>query len=209
MHFLLSRKNMVKVLKFQSVRKFLILGVEMNVEVVIEGNDVSRVHARVNLKDDRYIIEDLGSFNGTFVNTVPITEPTEIKHMDVIQIGTSMLVFNDPDALAPTRFDPSATQDGSVANCSFEFMKFVVGRLERNIGEVFKGKDEIIRDIIICLLADGHILIEDAPGLGKSILAQALSKSIQSSYKRIQFTPDMLPSDITGMNIFDEKTRGF
>jgi MoxR-like ATPase len=178
-------------------------------EVVIDGNDVSRVHARVSLRDKRHIIEDLGSFNGTFVNAVPITEPTEIKHMDVIQIGSSMLVFNDPDALAPSRFDPSATQDGSAANCSFEFMKFVVGRLERNIGEVFKGKDEVIRNIIICLLADGHILIEDAPGLGKSILAQALAKSIQSSYRRIQFTPDMLPSDITGMNIFDEKTRDF
>lgn len=178
-------------------------------DVVIEGNDVSRIHARVSVKEGRYTIEDLGSFNGTFVNSVPVNGPMEIKHMDVIQIGSSMLVFNNPDALPATRFDPSATQDGSVANCSFEFMKFVIGRLEKNISEVFKGKENIVRDILICLFADGHVLIEDAPGLGKSILAQTLAKSIQSTYRRIQFTPDMLPSDITGMNIFDEKTRDF
>jgi MoxR-like ATPase len=88
-------------------------------------------------------------------------------------------------------------------------MAHIIKELERNIAVVFKGKPEVIRNLIICLLADGHILIEDVPGVGKSILAQALAKSIQGTYKRIQFTPDMLPSDITGMSIYNEDERNF
>jgi MoxR-like ATPase len=67
----------------------------------------------------------------------------------------------------------------------------------------------VIRNLIVCLFADGHLLLEDAPGVGKSVLAQTLAKSIQGVYRRIQFTPDMLPSDVTGMNIYDEGAKQF
>ncbi|OGV52060.1 MAG: hypothetical protein A2017_03585 [Lentisphaerae bacterium GWF2_44_16] len=88
-------------------------------------------------------------------------------------------------------------------------MGHIIKKLETNISKVFKGKPEIIRNLLLCLFSDGHILIEDAPGVGKSILAQALAKSIQGVYKRIQFTPDMLPSDITGVSIYNEKNQDF
>ncbi|MDD3119558.1 MAG: AAA family ATPase [Victivallales bacterium] len=182
----------------------IIIGRDYDCDIVLNSRDVSRRHARVVRCGDRTVIEDLQSANGTFVNSGPIEAPCELKHLDRIQIAGSVFVYNDPDNLADNGF-----RDGQANPHTFEFMHGVVAKLENNIGRVFKGKPEIIRNVLIALLADGHVLLEDTPGVGKSILAQALSKSIQGTYKRIQFTPDLLPSDILGMNIYDENTKEF
>ncbi len=77
-----------------------------------------------------------------------------------------------------------------------------------NIKKVIKGKDEVIEKVLIATLSKGHILIEDVPGVGKTTLAKALAQSMDLSYKRVQFTPDLMPSDIIGINIYD-KNRNF
>jgi len=84
-----------------------------------------------------------------------------------------------------------------------------IDKLIKNIQSVIVGKEEPIKLLIVSLLAKGHILIEDTPGLGKTILARALSKSISTRLKRVQCTPDLLPSDITGVSIYNEKERSF
>ncbi|HSG31311.1 MAG TPA: MoxR family ATPase [Thermodesulfobacteriota bacterium] len=84
-----------------------------------------------------------------------------------------------------------------------------VNLLERNIQKVVKGKKEVIRDVIVALLSGGHVLIEDVPGVGKTTLAQSLAKSTNLSYNRIQFTSDLLPSDILGVSIFDQNKTEF
>jgi len=84
-----------------------------------------------------------------------------------------------------------------------------VNALEQNIQKVVKGKKDVIRDVIVALLSGGHVLIEDVPGVGKTTLAQSLAKSTSLSYNRIQFTSDLLPSDILGVSIFDQKTSEF
>ncbi len=84
-----------------------------------------------------------------------------------------------------------------------------IEKLIDNIQSVFIGKDESVRLVVISLLAKGHILIEDTPGLGKTILARALSQSISGTLNRVQCTPDLLPSDITGVSIYNEKERIF
>ncbi|MFA7231278.1 MAG: AAA family ATPase [Victivallaceae bacterium] len=186
----------------------VVVGRDSECNIVITKSDASRKHARIFRDGNRFILEDLKSVNGTFVNSTPIADKCEIKHMDIIQIGSCMLVFNDPDN--PSKLDAENTKTKTLdVNFSFDFIKYVVKKLEENIGRVFKGKPEVIRNVVVCLFADGHLLIEDAPGVGKSMLAQTLAKSIQANYKRIQFTPDMLPSDITGMNIYDETTKEF
>jgi MoxR-like ATPase len=81
--------------------------------------------------------------------------------------------------------------------------------LEENIAKVIRGKREVIRLATICLLAKGHVLIEDVPGVGKTTLAQALARSLGLSFQRIQFTSDLLPSDIIGVSIFNQKTQSF
>ena len=72
--------------------------------------------------------------------------------------------------------------------------------IKENIKKVIVGKSAVIDLILTALLANGHILLEDVPGTGKTILAKSLAKSIDANFKRIQFTPDLLPSDITGLN---------
>ncbi|MFA7533218.1 MAG: MoxR family ATPase [Tissierellaceae bacterium] len=78
-----------------------------------------------------------------------------------------------------------------------------------NLKEVILGKDHVLKNVLICLLARGHLLIEDVPGVGKTSLAKALAKSLDLSYKRIQFTPDLMPSDILGINIYDRDSGTF
>jgi MoxR-like ATPase len=81
--------------------------------------------------------------------------------------------------------------------------------LEGNIAGVLLGKPEVIRLAVVALLAEGHLLIEDVPGIGKTLLAKALARSIGCSFHRIQFTPDLLPSDVLGTSIFHQGTGGF
>ncbi|MCK5316426.1 MAG: AAA family ATPase, partial [Anaerolineales bacterium] len=82
-------------------------------------------------------------------------------------------------------------------------------RLRENIQKVIVGKDEPILLTLVSVLCEGHVLIEDVPGIGKTTLARALASSLGFSYRRIQFTPDLLPSDITGLSWFNQKTHEF
>ena len=84
-----------------------------------------------------------------------------------------------------------------------------IRRLEDNVGRVLRGKPEAIRLAVVSLLAGGHLLIEDVPGVGKTTLAQALARSLGLSFQRIQFTSDLLPSDILGVSIFNQKDQAF
>ena len=78
-----------------------------------------------------------------------------------------------------------------------------------NIGKVIVGKDETVLLAVVAMIAGGHILLEDVPGTGKTVLARALAKSVEGSFNRIQFTPDLLPSDITGLSVYQEATSEF
>jgi MoxR-like ATPase len=78
-----------------------------------------------------------------------------------------------------------------------------------NMGHVIQGKPEVIRHAVICLLAEGHLLLEDVPGTGKTSLARALASSLSITWNRIQFTPDLLPSDVTGVSIFNQASTEF
>ncbi|WP_330238433.1 AAA family ATPase [Streptomyces sp. NBC_00525] len=82
-------------------------------------------------------------------------------------------------------------------------------RVRRSMESVIEGKPEVVRLTLTVLLAEGHLLIEDVPGVGKTMLAKALARSVDCSVRRIQFTPDLLPSDITGVSIYDQQRREF
>ncbi len=82
-------------------------------------------------------------------------------------------------------------------------------KIVHNVEKVMVGKTEVVQLAVIALISEGHLLIEDAPGLGKTMLARSLAKSINCSFKRIQFAPDMLPGDITGVSVFNQKLGDF
>ncbi|GGD00892.1 MoxR-like ATPase [Tersicoccus solisilvae] len=90
-----------------------------------------------------------------------------------------------------------------------EWFAQTVTRLVDNVGEAVLGKERVIRLTVTALLAEGHVLFEDAPGTGKTSLARALAATVQGSHSRIQFTPDLLPGDVTGVTIYDQKTQAF
>jgi len=82
-------------------------------------------------------------------------------------------------------------------------------KIKDNIQKVIIGKDSVIDQMIIGILCDGHVLLEDVPGTGKTVLAKALSKSMDAGFSRIQFTPDLMPSDLTGINYYNQKEGEF
>jgi len=85
----------------------------------------------------------------------------------------------------------------------------LIGDLELNMSKVVLGKAEVIRMCLVALLAGEHVLLEDVPGVGKTLVAKALARSVHGDFCRIQFTPDLLPSDIVGSNIYDNKSSEF
>jgi MoxR-like ATPase len=98
----------------------------------------------------------------------------------------------------------AATPDGQFGWHAEQF-----AAIQDNVEAVIRGKPEVVHLALVCLLAEGHLLVEDVPGVGKTSLARALAVSIGSQWARIQFTPDLLPSDVTGVTIFDQASHEF
>ena len=100
-------------------------------------------------------------------------------------------------------------EDSRIDQAGLELVTEVATKIRLAMTTVIEGKPDVISTAITVLLAEGHLLIEDVPGVGKTMLAKALAKSIDCSVRRVQFTPDLLPSDITGVSIFNQDLRDF
>ncbi len=111
------------------------------------------------------------------------------------------------DIMSGATESPSRGNGGCMVNTAK--FKDYGERIIKNCGRVILGKDEVIRQIVITYLCGGHVLLDDVPGTGKTMLFRAFSKTVGGDFKRIQFTPDLLPSDITGINFYNQKKSEF
>ncbi len=109
--------------------------------------------------------------------------------------------FGAPVPVSPAAAAPAGMSIAAVAQ--------LAGRIAQQVDGVIDGKRDAIAMTLVALLAEGHLLLEDVPGVGKTMLARALAKSIDGTVNRIQFTPDLLPSDVTGVSVYDQAERRF
>jgi MoxR-like ATPase len=98
---------------------------------------------------------------------------------------------------------------GVIRIVNIDEIKKMGEKIRNNISEVIVGKEDVIDLVITALFCSGHVLLEDVPGVGKTVLAKCLAKSIECDFKRIQFTPDLLPTDLTGINYYNQKLGEF
>jgi MoxR-like ATPase len=103
----------------------------------------------------------------------------------------------------------TAEADPQTDRLSVDEASELADRITENVERVIVGQHDAIEHILIAVLARGHLLLEDVPGVGKTMLARSVAASVDCSFKRVQFTPDLLPSDVTGVNVFNQKTREF
>ncbi|MEE6273631.1 AAA family ATPase [Georgenia wangjunii] len=104
---------------------------------------------------------------------------------------------------------PALSQTEPTTRDELDELRAVASDIHAAISSVIEGKTEAVRTAVTVLLAEGHLLIEDVPGVGKTMLAKALARSIDCTVRRIQFTPDLLPSDVTGVSVFNQDTHAF
>ncbi len=193
--------------------KEMFIGRDESCEIMIPDVQISRQHVKLTYDGKEAYVEDLESFNGTFLNWTPIEGKHPLKHLDVLQIGKNIFVYNETEEVPGEGAEDTEVAQAKQAKTSeiftFEYLREFTNKIQGNVGKVFKGRPEVVRNLLLCMLADGHVLLEDAPGVGKTILARAVAKSIQGTFKRIQFTPDMLPSDVIGISIYNEASKDF
>jgi MoxR-like ATPase len=101
------------------------------------------------------------------------------------------------------------TQRSAVLDTTLDEVAEAAERITTSVASVIEGKPDVIRLSTVVLLAGGHLLVEDVPGVGKTMLAKSLARAIDSTMRRIQFTPDLMPSDVTGVSVFNQQTREF
>ena len=102
-----------------------------------------------------------------------------------------------------------ANDTSSRGTADFSQFQMMFERIASNVERIIQGKDEVIRLSLVTLVAEGHLLLEDVPGVGKTMLAKSLARTLGCTWQRIQFTPDMLPTDVTGVSIWDSQSGGF
>ena len=120
-----------------------------------------------------------------------------------------MSVVSDAEAEADPDSEAAAAESTDRSPLSVPEASDLIDRIADNVARVIVGNDAAVEHILVTVLARGHLLLEDVPGVGKTMLARSLARSVDCEFKRVQFTPDLLPSDVTGVNVYNQQSGEF
>jgi len=180
----------------------ILLGRHRKCGIVLEDELISNQHAEIRFENGAWSIFDLDSSNGTMVNDCKI-KSCMLRDGDFVDIGISNFVFR---GAAPAPADGTAPAPGEDAGADLILVKQMNRRVRAIRDEVAKtivGQREVLDQILMCMIADGHALLVGLPGMAKTLMVKTIAKVLDMEFKRIQFTPDLMPSDITGTDVLE------
>ncbi len=176
----------------------LSLGRNPEQDLVLDDNAVSSRHSELRLTDGAWYVTDLGSSNGTTVNGTELTTaPARLREGDMVQIGASLFVFR-AGAAAEQAPVTSAEELALV-----EQMRGHTERIRREVGKVIVGQRDVLDQVLMCILANGHALLIGLPGMAKTLMVRTIAQVLNLKFKRVQFTPDLMPGDIIGTDVLE------
>ena len=174
---------------------------DCELRVAIDG-PASRYHAEIYPSGEAWRVKDLGSLNGTLVNKQRV-EDAVLNPGDRIMIGESIFEFESAtEAALPVARDEITPEHEAVRNL-IDQMSVKTKLIEAEISKAIIGQKEIIRELLTALISNGHVLMIGLPGLAKTLMISTVAKVLDLKFRRIQFTPDLMPSDITGTDILE------
>ena len=202
------------------------IGRKEDCDLVIPNQVVSSHHATIEPKNGQWILSDLDSANGTLVNGQKI-KTTQLKHGDTMEIGgirMGVILVERPAAAkppvapvspptapvaAPAATPPAAVKRPSTAEASPEDLRLVqemkqfAENIRAEVGKIIIGQKGVVDEILMAMIAGGHALLVGMPGMAKTTMVSTIAKVLDMNFKRIQFTPDLMPTDITGTEVLE------
>ncbi|MEI8312971.1 MAG: AAA family ATPase, partial [Verrucomicrobiota bacterium] len=186
----------------------LTIGRDPESDIQLElDSPASRHHATVYKALNIWHLKDLGSLNGTEWNGTRIKDQA-LKHGDTITIGEAVFVFEDSASHGSQPYSPAslsgpATPEDEKIRATVCEMSAKTERLKAEISKAIIGQKEIVDELLTAIISNGHVLMIGMPGLAKTMMIRTVAEVLDLQFRRIQFTPDLMPSDITGTDILE------
>ena len=191
----------------------IIIGRRSDCDIIVDDTMSSGHHARVHQRNGQWMVSDLHSTNGVLLNDKSVRS-APLGDGDVIQIGDLHLLFKldgkaapAPDAktlqMAPAHPPPGPAPATNADLALVEQMRANMNAIRQEVAKVIIGQQDVLNQVLICMIAGGHALLIGLPGMAKTLMVSTIAKVLDMKFKRIQFTPDLMPTDITGTEILE------
>ncbi|MEO0452708.1 MAG: AAA family ATPase [Verrucomicrobiota bacterium] len=183
------------------------LGSSPDNHVCLEDASVSPQHAQIHIEGNTWAITNLDPDQGTLLNNQSITT-SPLNPGDQMQVGESVFAFiPDEAAMAPVGGGESMDSGAPLANedelALVEQMRIHTENIRNEVGKVIVGQTEVLDQILMCIIAGGHALLIGLPGMAKTLTVRTISQVLNLDFKRVQFTPDLMPGDIVGTDVLE------
>src|SRR5438045_3560508 len=174
------------------------LGRRPDMDLPLEDSAISSEHAELRFQDGGWAIVDLGSSNGTRLNGKPVST-ARLAPGDFVQLGGSRFIFRGEAGTTA----PIASADELKL---VEKMRDRADQIRNEVGKIIVGQRDVLDQVLMCILANGHALLIGLPGMAKTLMVRTIAQVLNLKFKRVQFTPDLMPGDIIGTDVLETNT---